>query len=120
VKTTAKHFDIFKRECRYWIRRFGLLDWNIDYSHDLSSGGYKATCTTQLDDRTAMISLSIDWLDNEPTVINIKLVAFHEVCELLLARFDFIAKARYLQLEDVDEERHSIIARLQNAFLGEV
>ena len=33
-KTTRKDFALFKRECRKWIERLSLGDWEVTFHHD--------------------------------------------------------------------------------------
>jgi len=112
--TNQKHFVLFKRECNKWIRRFGLLDWRVYYRHEDSVG--KARCTIQhLEDRVCIITLSKFWEGIEPTNDEICRTAFHEVCELLLARLYTLSRRRFVGEGEIEEEHHAIIRRLEEA-----
>jgi hypothetical protein len=58
--------------------------------------------------------------DEPPGEAGIRLVAFHEVCELLLARMLICATARYVSRDEIEEAKHEIIRTLENVlFLPE-
>jgi len=116
VKTTKTHFDIFKRECRYWIRRFGLGDWCVEFFHEQWEGENMAGCAANLSGAVASLCLYRDWKDIAVTNSEIKRIAFHEVCELLVVRLEILAGARFVTKNEIIEARHGIIRRLENAF----
>ena len=117
IKTTKKHFEIFKIETKKWIQNFGLTDWNVYYSHD-KLNGLKAQCKYNLVGRVATLLLSTEYTDDNIECNlrqDIKIAAFHEVCELLLGPLESMVDQRYaLGADDVEEERHRIIRRLEN------
>ena len=41
LKTTKAHFKIFKAECERWIKRLGLVSWEVCYTHERLDG-YRA------------------------------------------------------------------------------
>lgn len=117
VKTTKKHFEIFKNEAGKWIRNFGLTDWDITFEH-IKMEGIKAQCRYNLVNRTATLSLSTNY-SNEcigfDIEYDVKKSAFHEVCELLLCPLETMVEQRYaLGVDDVREETHCIVRRLEN------
>ncbi len=117
IKTTEKHFEIFKIEAEKWIRQFGLTEWEVYYSHS-NLRGMKAQCKYNLTGRNATISLSTEYVDDiidYNIESDIKKSAFHEVCELLLGPLESMVEQRYaLGADDVREETHRIIRRLEN------
>ncbi|KKN32530.1 hypothetical protein LCGC14_0812950 [marine sediment metagenome] len=117
VKTTKKHFGVFKAEANKWIRNFGLTDWNVCFSHTKLEG-IKARCEYNLVGRVATLSLSTTYTDS---IIDYDIEsAFHEVCELLIIPLESMIEQRYaLGVDDVREETHRIIRRLENFILKE-
>lgn len=117
IKTTKKHFEIFKIEAERWIKQLGLTEWEVYYSHS-KLGDMKAQCKYNLMGRNATISLSTDYVDDiidYDIESDIKKSAFHEVCELLLGPLESMVEQRYaLGRDDVCEETHRIIRRLEN------
>ncbi len=116
IKTTKKHFDLFKIETKKWIQNFGLTDWNINYSHVKLKA--RAQCGYNLVGRVVTFSLSTEYIDDTIEYNleqDIKISAFHEVCELLLGPLESMVDQRYaLGVDDVEEERHRIIRRMEN------
>ena len=117
MKTTPKHFQLFKKECAEWIDAFGLYDWSITYEH--GSGGEVRDrnvigwVEADVLNRVGVINLSTDWMER-PTNRAVRKVALHEVLELLLYRFRWLDGLRYnLAQGDVEEEIHTIIRRLE-------
>ena len=39
AKTTKAHYNLFKKECEYWKKRFQLNDWEIMYYHNQALKG---------------------------------------------------------------------------------
>ena len=64
MKTTKKHFNIFKKECRKWVDKFELNNWEINFKHTLVSDGY-ASATMYLKDKLVKFTLNTDWANND-------------------------------------------------------
>lgn len=112
-KTTQKHFDLFKKEVMKWVNIFGLKEWKIHFEHWDYDYDYKAYIKVNFDARTATFNLNTDY--GEPvTNEDIKTTAFHESCELLLVKLSQMAKMRFITLDDIEGETHSIINILQS------
>ena len=109
MKTTKKHFEIFKKECEKWIKVFGLYGWKFYYRHE-NRDDARAYCVwpDNIDDTQFTIILSVDF-DDSFTIEDIKLSAFHEIMEAFLYRITYFACARFCCLEDIREEKHHII-----------
>lgn len=113
-KTTKKHFEIFKKECAKWIDYFGLKDWEISYWHKQSED-HLAYIKYDPVNGWAIIGLSTDWDSIEPTIIEVKSSAFHEVAELLLGRLVRCAERRSTTIREIEEATHGIIRRMENS-----
>ena len=114
VKTTKKHFRLFKKEAKKWIGRFGLIGWEIDYCHD-DGDEHLAACYSSCENRSALLELKKDWPDNEGVDDQaIRLAAFHEVCELFMARLIELSKDRFAPENSIEIEKHAIIRTLEN------
>jgi len=118
MKTTAKHFQLFKAEVRKWLKVFGLTDWEVTVIHGIDNDTDGANCSGDIMSRQATIRLAIDFTEKGPIIDeDIKLAAFHEVCELLLQPLCLLAESRFGVLqESLESERHAVIMRLQHAF----
>lgn len=121
METTAEHFALFKSECDQWIKRWGLLDWDIIYTHvDLNTD--LARLKSNYTGKNAVISLGINWEEEYSpiTTYQIKKSAFHEIMELLLAEYDAIATSRCINEDEVNNARHTVIRRLENVVFEEM
>jgi hypothetical protein len=117
-KTTKKHFKLFKRECRKWIRTFGLHGWEVYYFHEEDGDNHRAWASYKAVGRVCSLCLGTTWETIKPTKRHIRLAAFHEVCELLLARLSTEAKYRFASEEVVDEASHEVIRILEKVIWG--
>jgi len=121
MKLNEKHFELFKKECKYWIKKFGLIGWSIHYKFSDKIETF-AQCKTSYTNRTCIISLSNkDLKDDNPVTDNIiyeiKKTAFHEVMELFLSPFCALGGARSWDEEVWDREQHAIIRTLENIII---
>ena len=86
----------------------------MDYSHDTLFDNHEACANIDLNARSANLVLGEEWIsdiDDE----TIKMAAFHEVCELLLAPLTGCAHDRFnLTRESIEENTHIIIQTLLN------
>jgi hypothetical protein len=122
TSTTDKDFELFKRECKYWISKFGLIGWDVRYIHKDDADGDAAAYFVPPNDittRNCYLGLAVNDFKQKLTANYIKSCAFHEVCELLLHRMQYLAKARYCQDEEIDEERHNLIRIFENAIFNQ-
>lgn len=77
-----------------------------------------AWCSYELPACTAVIGLSVEWEGGKVFEPDVKRLAFHEVCHLLLAKLCDMAEKRQFTQEDLNEEELRVIRILENAFLG--
>jgi hypothetical protein len=110
-KTTPEDFAIFQEAVVHWQRRLGLLDWHIYTRHKTMDRDAQASCCPDLSGRCATIYLSkvLDNYDEPPTETFIRRMAFHEVCEVLMARMMICATDLYITSTEMDEVRHVTI-----------
>lgn len=107
-----KQFQVFKKECVKWIRIFGMYGWEYTFLHiDLDNDA--GTCTWPDNPAQRQLTISLNTELPHYSMEDIKRVAFHEVMEAFFYRISFLGEARYLQPEDIDEERHNIIRTLE-------
>ena len=120
MKTTSAHFRIFERECRKWIKIFGLYDWEVFIQHNKIES--RAEINYNLRNKLATITFSKEWTNyNHIPVQDIRLTAFHEVMELMLARLVVVGRSRWVDESESDEASHDVIRRLEHVvFRGNV
>lgn len=112
---TDKHFQIYKRRVKIWLKRFGLVDWKPYFDHtELIDDAY-AMVEYDPVGRTATFSLNTTHFETKPTDKDIDLYAFHEVCELLLGKIKSLSMLRSVRQDEIDEAVHAIIRRMENA-----
>ena len=113
MKTTTKHFKLYRDTCSYWLNKFGLFDWDIDFYHTDDKDGCASSCVFNSQAGHAFLRLNKDW-GIDFTDKDIKRTALHEVLELLFARYQDSATNRYTTEEVIDTQRHVVIQRLIN------
>lgn len=118
MKTSQRHFKIFKKECQRWIKGFNLSNWQVYFKHLKFRGEVKAFARlkSNLSSHTATIFLNKDWEKDLLTDERIKKSARHEVMHLLLARLGELSRSRYVTPTEFIEAEEEIVNRLVNYF----
>jgi hypothetical protein len=120
-ETTAEHFSYFKAQCQVFIKFFGLYDWKVVFEHKSGKDGSLAACRPYVTDKMAVIYLSPDWDEWEPTNADLRQVAFHEVCEMLLSDIHGAAHDTEFTPRQRENEMgyhvHALIRRMENCVL---
>lgn len=112
---TAKHFAVYQEECEYWLKYFGITEYEVFYEQE-EDANYRAMCSgAQRESKILSFSIATEWTNCNPTDRRIRMVAFHEVCEALLMRFFILAIERTVSEKDLIEENHTVIRRLENS-----
>jgi len=111
--TNNDHFVFFKKQCQFWIQRYGLFNWRVYYTHEKLEDCFAATYFNILG-RAATITLSTTFFGMEPNERFLDIVAFHEITHLLFGRMDCAAKSRNMQYDEFDECVHEAIRILEN------
>lgn len=120
LKTTPKHFEIFKKECDRLLRVWGLDGWNVSYLHKKMGDRYAETYR-RLTSRQATIALNTEWGVEDVRPLSEKelnKLAKHEVLHVLLGRLGICAEARYVTETEVEEAEHEVIAHLLKIING--
>jgi hypothetical protein len=122
MKTTKKQFELFTNECKYWLDRFGLKGWCVEYTNKKNVDNTKANISWRVIGRVANINLEPDWGKEYKAIENKTICesAFHEVCELLLSRLCMMADGKMSNQKDAtEEEAHVIIRTLENTLFSD-
>lgn len=112
MKTNKTQFQIFKKACARWIDFFGLKDWSVYYRHEYDEKNM-ASIVYNLQGKAATIYLSTEW-NIRVTKKLIRRAAFHEICELMLARLVICSRSRFVTDDEIAEAVHGIVRRLEN------
>lgn len=124
-RVTKAHFEIFKTEFLRWQEFFGLKDWGVEFLHQkLDPNTARARIFLNSVGGMATAVLNVSWNEHSTTVLTndvIRVVAFHECCEMLLHRLEVMIEQRYgLHADDSGEEVHRIIRILENSVFKEL
>lgn len=118
MKTTKKQFELFKRECRYWVERFKLDNYRIYFSWDADERTY-AQCSVNLKGQNCTFWFTKNW-NNEIRPLNneeIKEVAKHEVIHALLGRLTENSFSRFVTEIELAEAEEELVRKLQNLII---
>lgn len=112
MKTTKAHYDEFKRHHAEYVRRFGLLEWAVQYRHALEDEGYACT-EPKFKGKVATVTLATDWGEVRPVNSReLRKVAKHEAIHLLTYSLYWHAAARYISPDTLEEAEHALVRTL--------
>ncbi len=112
MKTTKTDFERFKAEFLQYRERLGLTDFRCVFLHTRLEGSY-GDILVDHPGKVVMVRFGTELPDGVQDR-NPRDTARHEVLELLLARLENLSRCRYLFPDDITEERHAVIRRLEN------
>ncbi len=115
-KTTKKDFKLFRKECKWWLNYFCIADYEVTYLR-VDIGGSDARCTHDIVARWCTMRLNIEVNDRDHGHRFFCLVAFHEICELLLGEIGALAEES-LAKNIVDTEIHKVVRKLENTIFA--
>lgn len=125
---TEKDFEIFKEEVYYWVDYFNLYNWDIrvafkrdDVVSDLFDEEEKDAWTyADHKNHVAFVYLNKRCVNEKELEKEneIRFVAFHEVCEILLYPLTVLAKETYSE-NVIVKNTHIIIHHLENSVFKE-
>lgn len=110
MKTASDEAALFRDECLKWQKRFGLMDWTLQFKVEDANGGHdEAEVDYDCDTRHATITYFMGVED----ALHPSDVACHEVLHLLLADSRIAAiDARDESDPILAREEHKVIERL--------
>ena len=115
VKTTAKHFSYFRSRCQHYQKELGLMGWDITFRHEKLNS--LASCAAKGQARLCVIRLAKDWKDmsyEKPDLRELDVLAFHEMCHLLLFDLMSLTESRFVTRDEIDRTEEEIVVRLEN------
>jgi hypothetical protein len=113
-KTSDKHFRFFQSRFLHWQKELGLTNYKAYFSHEKDDSSF-AWINVNEDGRVCTVWLNKVFTE-EPTLINLELHAFHEVCELLLWDMSSNLTCTF-SLREVAKMTHDVIRRLESLIL---
>lgn len=105
-------FETFKKEFIKWVDIFGLRGWDITFKFEKLNNIY-GSCTSNIVGRCATIALNNTMTKEQYSTHQVKKTAFHECCELFLARINGLANYRHTTEDEITEEIHNIIRTME-------
>lgn len=125
ITTSKKDFKYFCAQVKYYVREFGLGDYEINFDHKDFADEGEPLCNSiagvreNSSSKAATFLLNKDWSDNEsPNEANLKRCAIHEVGHLLLCDYYFCAINRFgVTPDQITTIEHAVIRRLENFIL---
>ena len=107
-----EHARAFAAEVHYWVRKLGVLGWEIAVAIERLPADTRAKCVYTEGNRWARIVLNERHLPNL-TAEQVARSAFHEVLHLVLQPLADLAKERS------EEPEHAVIRTLENTLWAE-
>ena len=112
---TKKDFKLYKKSVLYWLNRFGITEWEIDFKHHQIDSVARTTynCTSKLACFQLTKESQFDYCEQS----NIGKLAFHEVIHLLLADFgNAIQETKIFDSDLAISQEHAVVMRMIKAF----
>jgi hypothetical protein len=122
IKTTKKHFKLFKSEVIRLVNLFGLTDWKISFEHKDLEDDY-VRLSWDYSGSVACFFLCTNWDREEAVPLTneaIKKIALHEVCHLLVAPITSLGEARFVNEGEITDENERLARQLTNILGSEI
>jgi hypothetical protein len=113
----TENFDFFKEQVEHYYEFFKLHRWKLEIKlseEDSDSHAYIEYDDLETGQYCATLTANLYWLMDENDLDKIRLVAFHEILELLLAELVRVAESRYISELMIPNSIHSIVRTLEN------
>ncbi len=114
VKVPRKAFTLFQKEFLRWQQKLGLTEYRVTFRFEPINGSYADIRTSHLD-KFAVVRLTSELEPGDVPDFHPAGSAKHEAIHLLLARLLWLAESRYVHPQDIDEEEHAVVRRLEAA-----
>jgi len=112
-----KDFKKFVSSCKFWIDKFGITEWDIEFKHHKIDSVARTTynCSAKI----ACFQLTTNGEGDFLLQNDLHKLALHEVLHLLLADFgNAIDKTKDFEHDLVIAHEHAIVMRLLKAILN--
>lgn len=113
-KYKKKDFKQYKKAVLYWLDRFGITEWDVDFKHHKIDSAARTTYNniSKLVCFQLTTKIEFDFCDQD----DINKLALHEVIHLLLADFGYaIEKTNSYDSDLVIAQEHAVVMRLIRA-----
>jgi len=115
MQTTKKQFDLYKHSAKEWVKKFGLISWEVHFAHMNNNMEALATCMADPPGRTAILTFT-KYVGKSEGLTDSRIIrtGFHETGELLLAPLVIACQDKDSREDEKDSIRHGIIRRLEH------
>lgn len=116
AKTTKRNFKLFRETVEYWVARFGLLEWRLDFEHD-DCGDSWSTINPLYSHKAVNVCLNTDWGKTDAVPLTdeaIRMTAKHEAIEILIADLRILAESPFVTQDEVRSVSHTLVRRLEH------
>ena len=118
MQISKELFDQFVTAFRDYAKQFGLLDWRVEIIQTLVTETPVEYCM-DIRRRYCLLKVATE-LDYDVTVEDMKRLAFHEICELLVTDLEMTVNYEEIPIEErrelASKYSHALIRRLENIF----
>lgn len=114
MKTSKKHFELFKKTFLEWAHKLGFSHWDLYILHQ-NDGPTYARIFADPGNCLATLEFCQDWEDGVRVLSDeqIKLVAKHEAMHLLLSPVLHEARLRYTKPDAVEDREEEVVQKLE-------
>jgi len=113
IKTTEKHFNLFKEECLRWQNLFELHNWELHFKWEATESA-RASINYTLTGYVASLFLAKEWANYEEILDkDIEMVAKHEMIHLLIGRLEQVGSVRFASEDELSEAEEELVRKLE-------
>jgi len=118
MKTTAKHFELFKKECFKWQKFFNLQGIELYFKHEELDDGVCASTLYSHDAHIANLTFSTEYpVDTARELTkDIKHTALHEILHVVTGDLVELGRTRHASEEAYDKAMEALVCNLTSAF----
>ena len=108
-----KNYNIFVKECKFWIEKLHIDNWGVDYECCIHSTSDDPFASVGFNQDKMKASMTFYSKKNEKRSIEeIKNTAKHEVMHLIFARLDDLAHSRCVNRKELECASEEIVQKI--------
>jgi len=114
MKTSKKHFELFRQTFLEWAHKFGFAHWDLYVLHENDDDTF-ANIRPDPANCMATIKFCRDWENGVRKISDdeIRLVAKHEAMHLLLSPVMYEARLRYTKSDSIEDREEEVVQKLE-------
>ena len=114
MKTTLKQFELFKKWCRYYVKKFPVNGWRVDFFLKDIEGAQAQVINDYLG---CVIRVNFcTEITKDPCETWSKLIkdtAKHEMIHVLVANLAELAASRYVTSDEIEKAQEELVVKLE-------